>query len=305
VTLMNPLEQPVVPRNISNSEVTTFLSCKRQYVYNFVWELQPRETAKPLSRGTNFHYAMELYWRARLAGHNHETSMQMAQEAFVLPSEPTKIDILLETQFLWTRYMNFHNGFPEWRPLGTEVKHELPLTNGLTMAIRYDFYFEEIATGKCYILDYKGSYDFWRYEEHDLNAQMPKYIAVLQGNGYRVDGGILEEIRTRSLGAEKSKDAKNLWKRTYYRPSNAFKQSVLRQHISASFEIERFRALPRDQMQQAALPVLNKHGACKFCNYKDLCKSELEGKTDLSVDIRTGYTQNTYTQQYNERPPGL
>ena len=288
------------PRNISNSEVTCFLSCKRMYEYAFVLELAPKETPTPLSRGTIFHYAMELYWKARMAGHSHDDSMQIAMEAFINPPERTSMDVIMEAQFLWTRYMIHHNGFPNWRPLGTEVKHDVALTPTINMTIKYDFYFQDLTDGKFYILDYKTSYDFWSYEDHDLNGQMPKYIAVLQANGIQCDGGYLEEIRTRSLSEAKARDPKNLFKRTRYLPSRAKKAAVLQQHIAASIEIEKHRSLPEPERKVAALPVLNKHGACKYCNFKDLCNSELEGKTDLSVDIRVGYAHNTYGYNQDE-----
>lgn len=302
---INPFVETPPARNVSNSEVTCFLSCKRQYEYAFMLELQPKETAAPLARGSIFHHAMELYWRARIAGHSHEASMQAAEEAFTHPCEPTTIDVVMNAQFLWQRYMTAHDGFPDWEPLGTEVQMDLPLTSTLNMTIKYDFYFKERSTGKCYILDYKLAYEFWTDEDHDLNGQMPKYIAVLQANGYQVDGGYLEEIRTRELGAEKQRDPRNLWRRTRYVPSSPLKQSVLRQHVAASIEIEKFRSLPLEDRKNVSLPVLNKHGACKFCNFKDLCRAELEGKKDLTVDIRVGYTQSTYTQQYNEGNPSV
>lgn len=287
-------------RNISNSEVTSFLSCRRMYRYAFVLELAPKLTPTPLSRGTLFHYAMELYWRARLVHKPHEESMEFAMEAFVNPPEPTGMDVIMETQFLWTRYMNHHAGFPGWRPVGTEEQIDTALTPTLNMTMKYDLYIEDLNINKFMLLDYKTSYDFWSPEDHDLNAQMPKYIAAMQGNGFTVDGGYLEEIRTRKLSDTNSRDPKNLFKRTRYFPSRAKKSAVLAQHIAASFEIEKFRNLSENEQRQAALPVLNKHGACKYCNFKDLCNSENEGKADLSVDIRTGYVQNTYGYNKDE-----
>lgn len=293
-------EKPDGSRNISNSEVTTWLSCRRQYVYAFGMELEPINTSTPLARGTVFHYAMELYWKARMQGHDHDTSMSMAMVAFGEIPEGYTLDQVMEAQFLWVRYMNHHEGFPDWKPLGTELKYILPITPTINMSIKYDFYFEVISSGKRYVLDYKTSFDFWTIEDHDLNGQMPKYIAALQANGFQVDGGILEEIRTRKLGKEKASDPKNLFRRTFYTPSFAKKRSVLAQHIAAAVEIEEFRNMPKEEQALKAIPVLNKHGACKFCNFKDLCNSELEGKKDLSVDIRVGYRHNDYVNEHNE-----
>lgn len=282
-------------RNISNSEVTAFLSCKRQYEFAFIENLQPKETSLPLSRGTTFHLGMENYWKRRLAGEPHAKAFTFAaEETFSVIPEGFTLEAVMEAQFLWTRYMEFHQGFPDIEPLGTENQISLPLTPTLNTVIKYDFYFRKISTNKYAIMDYKTSYDFWQPEDHDLNGQMPKYIAVMQANGIRVDEGYIEEIRTRKLGAEKSREAKNLWRTTRYVPSAARKQSVLQQHIGASLQIEEFRALAAEDRAKEALPVLNKHGACKYCNFKSLCISLIEGKKDLSVDIRVGFEPNMY-----------
>lgn len=292
---------PVVPRNISNSEVTTFLSCKRQYDFAFIDELTPLKTADPLARGTGFHYAMELYWNARIAGKSHDDAYYDAElKGFAELPEGWSLDMLMAAQFLWRRYMNFHNGFPGWKPIGTEVKLTVVLTPSLSMSIKYDFYYFDETKNKFILLDWKLSYDFWKDEDHELNGQMPKYIAALQRNGFKVDEGCLAEIRTRSLGKDKSADPKNLWRFTRYNPSTAKKRAVLQQHISAAMQIEKHRALPPEERKLESIPVLNKFGACKYCNFTSLCTSMLEGKQDLSVDIRVGFKHNDYVDQHNE-----
>lgn len=288
-------------RNISNSEVTTFLSCKRQYEYAFMQELEPIETPMPLARGGIGHRAFEFYWKARMEGASHAKAVDAAMKAFSNYPENTTIDVVMNAQFLVMRYLNAHEEeFSKWQALGVEEQFDLPLTNSINMTIRYDLYFKHLPTDKNHILDWKFSYNFWSPEDHDLNGQMPKYIAVMQANKFKVDGGYLEEIRSRPLGADKSRDAKNLWRRTSYVPSLARKQSVLRQHVAASVAIERHRNLPPEDRKLESIPVLNKHGVCKYCNFKGLCNSEIEGKSDLSVDIRVGFKHNTYGYNKDE-----
>lgn len=293
---------PAKPRNISNSEVTAFLSCKRMYDFAFMQELAPKETAEPLARGSIGHQALEFFWRARMEGASYSKAMEATNEAFTRPCENTTIDVVMNTQFITTRYLTANEAmFSKWRPLGIEEQHDVSLTSTLNMTIKYDLYYEDTTTGKRKILDWKYAYDFWTPEDHDLNGQMPKYIACMQANDFQVDGGVLAEIRTRPLGAAKSQDPKNLFRFTPYTPSRARKESVLKQHVAASLQIERHRNLSPEERLEESIPVLNKHGACKFCNFKDLCNSMIEGKRDLTVDIRTGYTQSTYG--YNKDEP--
>jgi hypothetical protein len=303
VNLVDIFDGPTAPRNISNSEVTSYLSCKRQYEFAFIDELEPINTSTPLARGNTFHLGMEYYWKARLNGASHTQAMDVALEAFGIVPEGMTLVQVMEAQTLWMRYMTFHAGFPDIKPLGTEQQYDLPLTSTLNMTIRYDLYFQNIKTGRIAILDYKTTYDFWSHEDHEINAQMPKYIACMQANGMQVDEGFLEEIRTRPLGPEKAADPKNLWKTTPYRPSSAKKKAVLQQHIGASLEIEKHRALDELERKMVSYPVLNKHGACKYCNFKNLCISMLDGKTDLTVDKRVGYVKNrTYGYNREDTP---
>jgi len=288
-------------RNISNSEVTAWLTCRRQYYYAFVKELTPKSTPTPLARGTLGHLYFQRYAEARLQGMSHEQAMKVAEKVFADAMTSLGVEVVAETKFLVNRYMQFHKGWPNWRILGTEERFDCKVTDTISMPMRYDLYVEEISTNRRLIVDFKFTYDFWSPEDHDLNGQNPKYITVMNNAGTPVDGAVLEEIRTRKLGTEKSSDAKNLWRRTHYFPSVNKKRSVLKQHIAASLEIEAYRALPPDKMQDATIPVLNKHGACKYCNFKELCIIDLDGG-ETAVAIEVGFVKNTYG--YNEQDTG-
>jgi hypothetical protein len=115
----------------------------------------------------------------------------------------------------------------------------------------------------------------------------------------KIDGGFLEELRTRDLGPEKASDHKNLWRRTFYYPTPAKKRNMIKQHIAAGLEILEYWDATDDERSIKDLPVLNKHGACKFCNFKDLCNSENDGK-DITVDIQVGYQENSYGYNNDE-----
>jgi hypothetical protein len=277
-------------------------------------ELAPIDTTKPLARGTLGHLYFEKYVQRRLeynpsGKHDdaaHKASMQHAQSAFTEAlNEGTDIALVMETQFLTERYMNYHEGWPAWQLLGTEQRVDLKLTDSLTLPIRYDLYYYDLRTKMKVIADYKFTYDFWSENDHNVNAQMPKYIAVMNANGQHVDEGRLIEIRTRPLGPEKTADVKNLWKEYRYVPSRARTRSMLKQHVQGSLQIEEFKAenVTHQDMLNNAVALYNKHGSCKYCSFnKDLCNSVTEGKSDLSVDIRESYTHNTYG--YNGMPAG-
>lgn len=298
-----PLTSDITPerRNISNSEVTTFLSCKQQYDFAFMRNLAPKLTPKPLARGTLGHLAFQYYIEARLNNANHEAALRAADNAFTeAMTSGTTVDVVLETKALFVRYMAFHQGWPQWKLLGTEQHAELKITDTIYMPMRYDLMVEEIDSGRKLIGDFKFSYDFWSGDEHALNGQMPKYISILQNNDIDVQGGFLEEIRTRPLGKEKSSDHRNLWKRTMYYPTAVKRRNMLKQHVAASLEIMAYRDLSDEEREAATIPVLAKHGACKYCNFAELCASKLDG-ADITHFIKTDFVQNTYG--YNNNTP--
>lgn len=288
---------PAVPvqRNISNSEVIAWLSCRQLYYFAFFLNLAPKETPKALSRGTLGHSYMERYIEARLQGASHERSLQHADTVFAdAMREGISIEVVMETKFLCERYMARTNGWPEWELLGTEERLDLRVTDTIILPIRYDLMVRDRTSGRVLVGDFKFTYDFWTPSDHNLNPQMPKYIAVMQANGIPVHGGFLEEIRTRKLGAEKAGDNKNTHRRTFYFPSNERRRSALKQHIAASFEIIDYWSVNDDEREAKTIPLLSKHGACKFCSFAELCNSKLDGKKDLSLDIATDFVDNTY-----------
>lgn len=287
-------------RKISNSEVTSWLSCRLQYSFAFMNNLTPRDTPMPLARGTLGHLAFQYYIEARLNNSNHDSAMNKAREAFTeaLASKSLEVNVVGETQFLFQRYMDVNRGWPNWELLGTEQAHEIPINDEIIMPMRYDVLIRERDSDRILIGDFKFAYNFWTIDDHALNGQMPKYITIMNSAGMKVDGGVLIEIRTRPLSAKMSADHRNLWKHTHYYPSIAKKRNLLKQHVSASLEIVEFRKMSPEDQEYKLIPVLNKHGACKYCNFKELCASKIDGK-DITFDMQHGFVENTYG--YNDK----
>lgn len=282
-------------RNISNSEVTSWLSCRMQYYFAHYRNLEPKQTAMPLYRGTVGHEGFQRYAEARIDGKSHEDALKFSQQVFLreVKAEPLFIETILQTKMIYDKYMAYHKGWPEWRLLSVEQRFDLKLNDKVNMTIRYDSMVEDVATGKILIVDYKYTYDFWTTINHALNGQMPKYISVMNANGIRVDGGVLEELRTRKLSAKNSNDPKMLWHRSAYFPSNAKKINTMRQHIAAGIEITRYWEMDDEEREANTIPTLNKHGACKTCNFAELCATKLDGG-DFEYAIELGYKENTY-----------
>ena len=277
-------------RKISNSEVSSWLSCRLQYYFQFYRNLAPLTSSVPLDRGNLFHLAMEYYIKSRIAGHAH----QQASEAGTLAFHEALRDgidsaVVMETKIIYDRHMRICNGYPDWDWLGSEEQLDLVVNDKLAIPIRYDFYVFDRKQQKYIIGDFKTTFNFWQPWEHELNAQMPKYITIMNANGIRVDLGLLVEVRTRSL---KSEDPKDHLKFTRYLPSKAKQKNMMRQHLLASQEIIEYREGDDEFREMKNIPLFNKHGACKVCAFKNVCDIKVSGG-EIESTIAAEYKQNT------------
>lgn len=293
----------IVPRNISNSEVTTWLTCRQQYYWAFYRNLTPSDPKKTahFDRGSLGHAAFQRYSEARIDGKSHDASMQYALDVFTVTlKNGAPLEDVLMIQHLFNNYMGFHQGWPDYRILSVEQRFDLPITEDIALPIRYDSLVEHRPTGKRIIRDYKFTYDFWSPDDHALNSQMPKYIMVLRANNHHIDGGELVEIRTRKLSKENETNPKMAWKHTPYYPSLKKQKNMIRQHIAASLEIDEYWNLSDAEREAKTIPVLNKYAACGGCLFRDPCSSKLDGG-DPEVILRTAYKENTsYGYNFDE-----
>src|SRR5688572_32979087 len=67
-------------RAISNSEVITYLSCRRIYDFAVLSNLPPKTEAMPLTRGTLGHGWFQAYIEARLNGATHEQAIKAGND---------------------------------------------------------------------------------------------------------------------------------------------------------------------------------------------------------------------------------
>lgn len=284
--------EPIV---VSNSEVTTFLGCKRKHFFAFEMKLEPTDPNRAILRGTIGHEILSDIAKA-IKDQIAKPLNVVLDESLQKAMQNYPLEIVLEVSVLVTNYLTHVHWWRDWEILGTEDELHVPLTEQVHGGMRYDLLVRERATGRVYVVDFKFTYDFWSPHDHEINGQMPKYITFMQLKGYKIDGGLLEEIRTRKLSAKSQADPSALWKRTAYHPTKARKQSMLRHHVAVSLAIADHRALPLQERFDRSLPVLDKYGACQFCDFTNLCTPAIEGAKldELGITIREFYQHNTY-----------
>lgn len=282
-------------RRISNSEVSTWLTCQRKYYYEFDLNLQPRRQGKALGRGVLLHDVLALYYERLKAGCTHSVAVTDARARLqtYLADDAFGMDTVAEVDNLLRGYWDYYQGDPDWEILEVEKGYDLALTEDYEYALRLDLLVKSRSTGQTILVDHKTAYDFWTEDDLDLNPQFPKYIGSLRANGVFVDKAILNQIRTRKL---KNPTGEDLFRRTVCKPSIAKVQNAIREQVLSSREIVKHRALPVEVRASNSKRVLNKM-ICRNCDVKALCMSEYDGG-DITHMIDTDYTQRTYG--YNE-----
>ena len=283
------------PRKISNSEVSTWLVCERQYYYQFDLNLEPIRHSEALNRGLLGHEILACYYKELQRGRTHEEAMHTAREFLksFISGNVYDLPVVLEVDNILQSYWAYRQGDPNWRILHVEEQFNVFFTQEFEFSMRLDLLVQDLTTGEVILVDHKFVYDFWTQDDLALNPQLPKYIGALRVNGFKVDRALLNQLRYRKL---KEPTPERLFVRESYSPSNQKVVNIVRDQITASEEIMAWRALPLEERGKKAKHILNKV-VCKNCPAKLLCQQELDG-APLDYLIQTEYKSRTYG--YNE-----
>lgn len=282
-------------RKISNSEVSTWLVCQRQYYYQFDMALEPIRFSDALSRGLLGHDVLAHYYKALQAGTDWEDAAKEAREYLMgfMGGSSYALETVLEIDGILQGYWAYTQGDPNWRILHVEEQFNVFFTQEFEFSMRLDLLVQDTTTGEVILVDHKFVYDFWTQDDLALNPQLPKYIGALRVNGFKVDRAILNQLRYRKL---KEPTPERLFVRESYSPSNNKVVNVVRDQITKSQEIMRWRELPIEERGARATRILNKV-VCRGCPVKLLCQQELDG-APLDYLVQNEFKSRTYG--YNE-----
>lgn len=280
-------------RRISNSEASTWLSCRAKYRYQFLLNLEPIKQKEVLSRGIIGHEALAIYYRAIKLGQDHDVAVRNARDylASFFSTTEYSTDLLYDLDRILVGYFN-HVKFElsdldNWDILMVEEQLDIPISEDFHVPMTLDLLVRDKTTGDIILIDHKFFYDFPTQDDLALNAQLPKYVAILRYNGYNVTKAMINCIRYRKL---KNPDSSDLFRRDVIKPSDAKLRNALSQHIMASQEILEYREMTEEGQKAKSLPVLNKM-MCKGCQYANLCITEYDGG-DVNFLMQVDYKSN-------------
>jgi len=281
-------------RNISNSEVTSWLTCRRKYFFEFIMDIEPKQFSDPLTKGNIIHAMLEEYYIAKSEGLDEAEAREWAMKAFMQAASANMsmgVAELGSVKDLVIGYFDFYCGVDDehYEIIGVEMQVVAQLTDSIGLPGTLDLVVRDRRTGLIYVWDHKSSYNFFSAEQLTLNGQFPKYVFLLRSQGMNVKGAVVNQLRTRQL-----KPGNELYRREAVIPTDAKVRSVIRQHIQAGTEILNFRA--SEPEIQDTPPLLNKM-VCGSCNFAQLCDYSMEG-TPLEYAVQQDF-QKKQSYGYN------
>jgi PD-(D/E)XK nuclease superfamily len=291
-------------RRISNSEVATWLTCRRQYFYAFDMGIAKKhnphnlgDKVTTLQVGNLGHETLALYYQNLQFGESVEDAIQGARDhlsrEMLKPTGYNRETVVRTTQIL-ERYWSFYaqKDHEKYEILDVEKEYDIPLTEDFNYVFRFDLLLKERGTPKIGLVDHKFKYDFFSDEAISLTGQMPKYIGALRYNKINPSFVFLNQVRAKPPA--QSWTSKDFFKRTPMTPSNAKVMNAVREQVIASQEIVEWRDLPFETKKATALRSMDSFpNPCGKCPYSLICRMEYDGGNATHV-IANDFGPNSY-----------
>jgi len=276
---------------ISNSEVSTFLSCERKHYYGHGLGLAPKKLSDSLSRGIIGHEALAEYYENDC---NPDKMFRVVDTHAVQGTGD--LDMLTGLRTLLAFYVEHYaeEDAKLFDILEVEKAYYMDLGDEYSYGMRLDLLVQMKAgpyMGEKIIIDHKFLYNFMTADELSLNVQLPKYIGTLRNSGHDVKRGMLNQLRWRVTKANEHVAAER-FRRDIVTPSAPLIRNIMKEQVIASEKIADRKAMGVEQYGATALRSINSM-TCKNCSFSNLCSTELNGE-DASVMIQTEFEQNKY-----------
>lgn len=299
-------------RRISNSEVGTWLTCRRKYFYAFDMNIAPKkqfnntnsDKVTTLAVGLLGHEILGIYYNALQIGESVEDSIKVARDTltrFMMDPREYNQMVIVKTLEILNRYWasNAQKDHEIYEVLDVEKEYDLPLTDEFSYVFRFDLLLKIRGTPKIELWDHKFKYDFFSDEAISLSGQTPKYLGALRGNGIYPSAVRLNQIRAKPPA--QTWGSKDFFKRTLVSPSNAKVTNAMREQIIASQEISEWRDLPFEIKKATALRSMDSFPSpCTRCSFNLICRMEYDGG-NISYVVAKEFGPNTYDYNKDER----
>lgn len=303
------IEELVETKGVSHSRVESFLRCARQEYYGYGRKLQRIETSTALALGSAIHSVLETLYR-----HVLEAGMSKAKQKKAYPAAVKKalarVDEIYSEGFedsdkrapLRTIIEKYLQREPfidnAWRDdddrqwLILAVEKEFNLEWDPETGSSYPFIIDMIAKdpeGYTIVIDHKGVYDFYKYEETQLMPQIPKYIGALRALGYKVGNyGVYNMLRTRPDPKTKVRPLSEWAFAMNIDVTSIRVQRTFMEQVIASQQVHQLDLLDPEERDLRAIRTHNSDVCQRMCDFRDLCTEELRGG-NVTLLLQTEY----------------
>lgn len=260
----------------SNTEITTYNTCRMQHYYAYELGLEPVEPSVPLYRGQLGHSALETYYSLLQGGLSVEEATEGA--IFVVDGELTRIaeeepwnsKKLLEATQIRLRILQYSQQYPSepFEVVSVEQKYKTDVTGELSFGFIPDL----IVTmtkgpkrGQMGLIDHKFQYNWKTVEENMLDGQLAKYRKALRLNDLPVQWIMFNQIRTRDMNYKTISD---MYRRDYGLVNEIAGDIMWSEQAETMQDIVEKTGPPR----RALAPMV-----CKPCPFKQPCMLSLGG----------------------------
>lgn len=283
---------------VSNTQISTKNLCERQHHYRFVQNgtgIEPSYLAvnTPLGTGLLGHSALEAYYTVIKDGGSAKDALVAAKEILtfevirLITDEPEQFEQLARVNHLLQlleAYAEHYRNEP-FKVLEVEKVFSTSITPDISYGMKTDILVEYTRgdlRGELAVWDHKFVFNFKSEAELNLDVQLPKYIKVLQDNGYPVRRGVFNQLRYREM---KDPTFEQLFKRSKLPdPKQIEIDTIWDEQKDTAEEIA--AGIPKPRRTQHML-------TCKYCPFTGICKTELMGN-DISTTIKAEFRPTTY-----------
>lgn len=202
--------------SVSHSEVESYLLCRRKHYYGYTMSLRRVRESMSLAMGSLGHLLLEKFYGYILdkTELDKQDDPDIWAEAVVTARQAYDEEVK-------KGFEQPDNRADIWATFTTYVANEWLIKDGWTILavekrfsleydpneqLRYPFVVDLIARdpkGKIVVIDHKFVYDFYSYEDTQLQPQIPKYIGGLRALGFKIDYGAYNMLRTRKVSGPK------------------------------------------------------------------------------------------------------
>ena len=269
---------------ISQSEVDSFLSCRRKHYYSFGEKLQSKRHGDGLNRGIIGHDVLATYYKLLISGVSANEAADQALSRLHAPEIAIidNIPVILGLRTLLRDYFNFYEDeVNDWEFLAVEKEfrwEDFPFKPDLVKRNR--------KTGKVFVVDHKFLYNFYNPGMLDIMPQLAKYTGALRRLGFQVAGAEYNMLRHRSNAQEK-------FKRLAVSFTDTRIDTFIREQKILAEKIRELKSGTLEEWERKSVRTASSFN-CQHCPFLSLCTTDVNGYTGRDLLVRMAFEPNTY-----------